>query len=157
MEPEQRHAGQRIVVGVDGSEQSGLALRWAARLADGLGARIEAIMAWHFPAGSAWGFPEGWNPEHDARTSLAGTIDAVFGTDPPAGLRQLVYQGMPAKVLLDASAGARMLIVGSRGHGGFAGLLLGSVSSAVAEHAHCPVLVVHPDRSEDGDGKGERQ
>lgn len=145
MSPETHPADPRIVVGVDGSEQSELALRWAARLAPSLDARIEAVVAWHFPLGYIWAMPEdNWTPEDDARRIVAASVGAVFGSDPPATLQMLVCQGMPAKVLKDASVGARMLIVGSRGHGGFAGLLLGSVSSTVAEHAHCPVLVVHP-------------
>jgi nucleotide-binding universal stress UspA family protein len=58
----------------------------------------------------------------------------------------VVREGNPAHVLLESSAGAMMLVVGSRGRGGFAGLILGSVSAAVAEHASCPVLVVHGDK-----------
>lgn len=134
----------RIVVGVDGSEQSQLALRWAAQLAPCLDCQIEAVIAWRFPAGYTFGIPDGWDPEHDARRRLEDAVDATFDDGRPVGLQLLVRDGMPAKVLLDAAVGARMLIVGSRGHGGFMGLLLGSVSSAVAEHAHCPVLVVHP-------------
>ena len=61
----------------------------------------------------------------------------------PARLQATVADGSPAKTLLQISEGARMLVVGSRGHGGFTGLLLGSVSAACTEHAHCPVLVVH--------------
>jgi nucleotide-binding universal stress UspA family protein len=61
-------------------------------------------------------------------------------------LRLVLRQGLPAKVLLDESRGATMLIVGSRGHGGFAGLLLGSVSANCAEHATSPVMVIHGDR-----------
>jgi nucleotide-binding universal stress UspA family protein len=60
---------------------------------------------------------------------------------PGAGERRIVVGA--AKVLIDASQGATMLVVGSRGHGGFAGLLLGSVSANVAEHASCPVLIIH--------------
>ena len=60
-------------------------------------------------------------------------------------MNQYLYEGNAAKVLLEASEGARMLVVGSRGHGGFSGLLLGSVSAACAEHARCPVVVVHGD------------
>ena len=58
----------------------------------------------------------------------------------------LVQEGLPAKVPLDESKGATMLIVGSRGHGGFSGMLLGSVSANCAEHATCPMLVIHGDR-----------
>ena len=74
---------------------------------------------------------------------LDDTIRAVFGDQPPAGMQRQVIEGGAAKVLLEASAGGMMLVVGSRGHGGFAGLLLGSVSAIVAEHASCPVFIVH--------------
>lgn len=141
-EPQQKPTG--IVVGVDGSEQSQLALHWAAQLAPCLDCRIEAVIAWRFPSAYSFVIPDGWDPEHDAQCALEAAVDAAFGDGRPDGLRLLVRQGLPAKVLLDASVGARMLIVGSRGHGGFTGLLLGSVSSVVAEHAPCPVLVVHP-------------
>ena len=141
-EPQQRPT--RIVVGVDGSEQSQLALRWAAQLAPSLDCRIEAVIAWHFPSGDAFTIPDGVAPEHDAQSSLEDAVNATFGDDRPNGLELIVRRGLPAKVLLDAGVGARMLIVGSRGHGGFTGLLLGSVSYVVAEHAQCPVLVVHP-------------
>ena len=114
--------GPRIVVGVDGSEQSKLALRWAISISATTGATIEAVTAWHFPTSFGWGYTSDvWDPETDATKCLEGTVDETFGAERPAKLKLLVLQGLPAKVLLDASSGATMLIVGSRGHGGFAG------------------------------------
>ena len=136
--------GTRIVVGVDGSEQSNLALRWAASISTTTGASIDAVTVWHLPTSMGWGYASDvWNPEADAGKCLEETVDKIFGTNRPAGLRLLVRQGLPPNVLLDESEGALMLIVGSRGHGGFAGMLLGSVSANCAEHATCPVLVIH--------------
>jgi nucleotide-binding universal stress UspA family protein len=137
-------AGTRIVVGVDGSEQSKLALSWAVRISRTTGGSIDAVTAWHFPLNSGWGYvPDAWDPESDARKCLTDTVDEAFGAERPTGLRLLVREGLPAKVLLEEGNGATMLILGSRGHGGFSGLLLGSVSATCAEHATCPVLVVH--------------
>jgi nucleotide-binding universal stress UspA family protein len=142
----------RIVVGVDGSRDSEQALRWSARVAANLGARITVVTAWEFPASYGWAglAPSDWSPAQDMDRAVADTVAAVFGDQPPAGLTVEVRQGGAAKVLLDASADAVMLIVGSRGHGGFAGLLIGSVSASVAEHASCPVLVVHGDQPPPG-------
>jgi nucleotide-binding universal stress UspA family protein len=137
----------RVVVGVDGSKPSQRALRWGAYLAATFGAGLDAVSAWEFPSTYGWGqIPSDWDPDQDMSKALDATIKEVFGDQPPAGLRRLVNEGGAAKVLLDASRGAIMLVVGSRGHGGFAGLLLGSVSSNVAEHASCPVLVIHGDQ-----------
>jgi nucleotide-binding universal stress UspA family protein len=137
----------RIVVGVDGSPSSQQALRWGARAAAAFGAGLDAVTAWDLPAWYGYGsVPTDWDPAQDMRTTLDQTIQEVFGDQPPAGLRRLVSEGGAAKVLLDASQDAIMLVVGSRGHGGFAGLLLGSVSANVAEHASCPVLVIHGDQ-----------
>jgi nucleotide-binding universal stress UspA family protein len=139
--------GPRIVVGVDGSEQSKRALRWAMRISATTSASIDAVTAWHFPVGFGWGYTsDEWDPETDATKCLQDTVDEVFGAERPTGLRLLTRQGLPAQVLLDESRGATMLVVGSRGHGGFAGMLLGSVSASCAEHAKCPVLVVHGDQ-----------
>jgi nucleotide-binding universal stress UspA family protein len=140
-----------IVVGVDGSQPSKQALRWAQFLAQVTNTTIEVVAAWQpFIAvggfGGPWAtMPADWNPVKDATTFLDATIDEVFGKERPAGLQITVREGNPAQVLLEASRSARMLVVGSRGHGGFSGLLLGSVSTACAEHASCPVLVLHGD------------
>ena len=131
----------RLVVGVDGSEPSEAALRWAARFLASNGGRIDAVIAWHLPPWAV-GDPA-WHPDQDAEKVLTETVDAVFGTEWPPGTRLIVREGNPAKVLLEESKGAELLVVGSRGHGGFAGLLLGSVSAKCAEHGTCPVLVVH--------------
>jgi nucleotide-binding universal stress UspA family protein len=134
----------RVVVGVDGSEQSKQALRWAAHYAATVGTCVDAVAAWQYPTGYGWSpVPLDWNPGQDIEKTLTETVDEVFGAQRPAGLRLTVREGNTAEVLLGASTGALLLVVGSRGHGGFAGLLLGSVSANVAEHANCPVLVIH--------------
>ncbi|WP_051479195.1 universal stress protein [Arthrobacter sp. H5] len=132
-----------IVVGVDGSPSSILALQWAARLVPTVGTTIRAVAAWQVPY-TYYEFPiSGWDPKSVAETILSESLSKAFVGYPPATVSALTRQGSPARVLLDESQGAQMLIVGSRGHGGFAALLLGSVSSAVAEHAQCPVLIAH--------------
>jgi nucleotide-binding universal stress UspA family protein len=134
----------KIVVGLDGSERSVAALRRAAALADALGARIHLVAVWQYPSIGAGAYPvdavlfESW-----ARDSIVEAKSKVWGANPPASLTTLVRNGSPARVLIEESRDADMLVVGSRGHGGFAGLMLGSVSMAVAEHGKCPVLVVH--------------
>ncbi len=140
--------GGRSVVGVDGSQHSQQALRWGAHLAAIFGARLDAVTAWEYPPSYGWApVSAEWNPGQDVEKVLDDTVRAVFADRPPAGLLRQVREGGAAKVLLDASVGAIMLVVGSRGHGGFAGLLLGSVSANVAEHASCPVLVIHGDQA----------
>jgi nucleotide-binding universal stress UspA family protein len=140
--------GKRIVVGVDGSGHSQDALRWGAHLAAIYGAQLDAVTAWEYPASYGWAsVPQGWNPGKDMQDVLQDTVHKVFGDSPPAGIKLHVGEGSAAKVLIEESVDATMLIVGSRGHGGFAGLLLGSVSANVAEHAECPVLIIHGDEA----------
>lgn len=135
------------MVGVDGSEPSKQALRWGLFLARTTGAGIDAVMAWMFPAlaASAGVWPAEWDPRQDAVDALHGTVTEVLGDRPPLPVREIVAEGGAARVLLEASRDARILVVGSRGHGGFTGLLLGSVSAACAEHGRGAVLVVHGD------------
>jgi nucleotide-binding universal stress UspA family protein len=138
---------RRIVVGVDGSRHSVEALRWAAYQASLLGARLNVVTAWEYPASFGWAaVPSDWDPAEDMEKVLQEAVRAAFGDEPPAGLELQVREGGAARVLLEACEGATMLVVGSRGHGGFAGLLLGSVSAGVAEHASCPVLIIHGER-----------
>lgn len=135
-----------IIVGIDGSDASIEALRYAASLAPAIGRSLTSMAVWDYPPFLYGGYYPvmDWAPEDDAvRVSTAASL-AVFGGEPPGWFTWRTRQGRPAKVLIDESAGAEMLVVGSRGHGGFAALLLGSVSAACAEHAHCPVLVIHP-------------
>lgn len=135
---------RRIVVGVDGSPASLDALRTAAKVAPVFDAELDAVIAWHYPVNNAMApMISEYDPAADAATVIRAAVDEAFAGRPPAGLRELRQEGHPARVLLDASAGAELLVVGSRGHGGFAGLLLGSVSAHCVEHARCPVLVVH--------------
>jgi nucleotide-binding universal stress UspA family protein len=138
----------RIVVGVDGSKHAANALRWAAELGALLNCDVEVVMAWVDPRQYLWSpgamfLDANLDPRRDAELAVEQTVKDVFGDNRPDELRTVVENGSPAKVLLDRSANARMLVVGSRGHGGFAGLLLGSVSSKCAEHSKRPVLVVH--------------
>ena len=141
-------AGGRIVVGVDGSRHSQDALRWSAHFAAIFGAQLEVVTAWEYPPSFGWAaIAPDWSPAEDMERALNDTVQAVFGDQPPAGMRLEVREGGAAKVLLEACKGAIMLVVGSRGHGGFAGLLLGSVSASVAEHSSCPVFIVHGDQA----------
>lgn len=134
----------RILIGVDGSAQSVAALQYAARLATALDVPLHAIAAWGYPLIEGYYDAREWSPEEDARTILAAAIETAFGDEPPARLTTEVVAKAPARALIDASAHAGMLVVGSRGRGGFVGLVLGSVSQSCAAHAHCPVLVIHP-------------
>lgn len=144
-------SGARIVVGVDGSASSITALRWAHRVGSALDLAIDAVSCWEFPAEYGVGLvPVAYNPEVDTSRVLADSLRTAFGAEVPAGLRSSTHQGHPAKVLIELSTGAEMLVVGSRGHGGFVGLLIGSVSAHCAEHARCPVVVVHEGIAHDG-------
>ncbi len=134
--------GDRIVVGVDGSAASISALRWAIRQGRLTGARVDAITAWRYPATFADPTLIDTNDyEDDARRIVTQSV-----TENPSGseveVRPLVMFGHPAQVLLDAADGADLLVVGSRGHGGFAEAMLGSVGQHLVHHAPCPVVII---------------
>ena len=136
-----------IVVGVDGSPGSRAALTWAAAEAADHGADLVVLNVWEHtllpPAGSV-SVSERYVPDPSQRTAddLLEVIKDELGPEPPVFVQPRVKQGSPAKVLIEESVGADLLVVGTRGHGGFAGLVLGSVSQHVAAYAKCPVTVV---------------
>ena len=144
-------AQRRIVVGVDGSEPSKAALAWAVRQGEQTGARVEAVFAWDFPAVFGVVSAGVFDFVGLAAHVLADTITEVGN---PARVHPRVLRGHAAQVLIDASAGADLLVVGSRGHGGFAGVLLGSVSQHCVHHAPCPVVVIRGTQAAAG---GRRQ
>ena len=135
---------KRIVVGVDGSPSSIHALEWAIRQAELTGDVIDAVNAWHFP--HDYGMPVGDLPDFaglGAETLDKAIAEARNATGQAAAeIHPHVVEGNPAQALLDLAKGADLLVVGSRGHGGFTGALLGSVSQHVVHHAPCPVVVV---------------
>jgi nucleotide-binding universal stress UspA family protein len=135
----------RIVVGVDGSKASKDALAWAARQAQLTGARLQVIMTWHVPT-AAYGapipLPTDYDFISDSEHELAQVIHEVLGDHPGVDVSAVVLEGHPATRLIEASAGAELVVVGSRGHGAFTGMLLGSVSEHCVSHASCPVVVV---------------
>ncbi|THJ67465.1 universal stress protein [Arthrobacter echini] len=132
-----------IVVGVDGSASSVAALQLAASLMPLAGEVIHAVAAWQQPFVLSPYTPMEWNYEEVSQRALDQALTDAFPDGGPAGLESRTVQGAPAPVLIEESKHASMVVVGSRGLGGFAGLLLGSVSSAVAERVSCPVLVSH--------------
>ena len=140
-------AGRPIVVGVDGSESSLQALEHAARQAELTGAALEAIMTWDLPVTYGWfpQIPADWNPQADVTKSLDTIVERLRQSHPHITAHSRVAQGHPAPVLIEASRGAELLVLGCRGHGEFAGMLLGSVSEHCVTHAHCPVLIVRGD------------
>ena len=131
---------RRIVVGVDGSVPSKAALAWAVKQARLTGATVEAVIAWELPA--TYGYPVPVPSDIDygglAAEVLADAIAEVSSPGEPVKVRSTVAEGSAARVLLDASAGADLLVVGSRGHGGFVEALLGSVGQHCVHHATCP-------------------
>jgi nucleotide-binding universal stress UspA family protein len=138
----------QIVVGVDGSPSSQAALQWAADQAVRTGAGVEVVIAWEYPSLAA-GF--GWVPNAMITSNqyreytekvVADAISKVTGPGSSVRFSTRVGEGNAAQILLDAAVSAELLVVGSRGHGTFAGAVLGSVSQRVAHHAPCPVVVV---------------
>ncbi|MEV3936796.1 universal stress protein [Glycomyces sp. NPDC049804] len=135
---------ERVMVGIDGSPTSLRALRWALRYAERTGARIEAVHAWQIP--TSYGAPVAVLPGEDfaatAERALNAAVDRELSGRENLDVERVAEMGYPPKVLVERSKTADLLVVGSRGRGGFAGTFLGSVSLHCVAHAACPVVVV---------------
>lgn len=135
----------RIVVGVDGSPGSGEALRWAIDEARRRDAIVEVVHAWHYPyvdlsMVSAYAAID----PRELHAAAQDLVNRVIGEAHVGDVvvRGEVIEGPAAPALVECAKGADLLVVGSRGRGGFGGLLLGSVSQQVAHHAPCPLVIV---------------
>lgn len=147
--------GGRLVVGVDGSKTASSAVRWAAREATLRGAKLDLVSAWEVSAPSV-GFGLGLAEisdemlkglEQNAEEIVVTAAGVARDASPDIEIETRTVEGQPAEVLVEAARDADLLVVGSRGMGGFRGLLLGSVSQQCAHHATCPVVIVrhaHP-------------
>jgi nucleotide-binding universal stress UspA family protein len=136
----------RIVVGVDDSPQAAAALEWALDEARLRKASVEVVHTWLFPLmGDLPGAAVDTlvhDLEQGAAEVLNRVVDDVAGPDPGVPIERRVVEGGAAAILVDVAVGADLLVVGSRGRGGFKGLLLGSVAQQCLHHAPCPVVVV---------------
>lgn len=148
-----RHTGGRVVVGVDGSTGSLDALRYAAAVAHWQHWTLHIVHTWHINYPIAPYVLDYSEMEKAAQEAAEQTVrDAekqVLGDNCPLEVRRTIEEAPPARALIEASEGADLLVVGSRGRGGFSSLALGSVGQACVHHAHCPVLIVRPHSRED--------
>ncbi len=133
---------RRIVVGIDGSDASLAALEWAARQAEFIDASLHVVAAWEWPTSFGWSLiPEGFDPAGDAKGMIDPLITALRAAHPRIDVVAKIVEGHPAPVLIQESSGAELLVVGSRGHGEFVGMLIGSTSEHCVANARCPVVV----------------
>lgn len=146
----------RIVVGVDGSPGSVEALRWAAEEAQVRGTSVRAIYAWTYPLflgapmETIGPLPERAEFLQEGERVLDDATREAFDGDPGVEVAREVVEAPPARALVKASHDADLLVVGSRGHGGFRELLLGSVSHQCVLHSSCPVVIIPHARTEHG-------
>jgi nucleotide-binding universal stress UspA family protein len=137
-----------VAVGVDGSEESVAALRWAVRYAAATGASVRAILAWHYPTAASVP-PVGHAPpsvtrevEEREAAALAEAVAKAALDGPAEPIESEIRYGHPAQVLIEESRHADLLVVGKSGHGAFVGMLVGSVTQHCVAAAECPVVVV---------------
>ena len=145
-------AANRIVVGVEGSDGSRAALRWAideARVRSSTVVVVTAYLPTYVPAAPDYGYvpldaPDLVDEVRKMQDELVAEALLLDG-GPPVPFEQHLLEGRAAETLITASQDASLLVVGNRGRGGFRGLLLGSVSQHTAHHASCPVVIVRSD------------
>ncbi|HZG98475.1 MAG TPA: universal stress protein [Nocardioidaceae bacterium] len=138
-----------IIVGVDGSDTSKAALQWAYGEACHHGAALTVVSTWKrptLPMSPPYGHTTDEGYQDQPKTTALAVLDNFIADlephTPAVDVRTSIEEGSPAKVLIERSQGADLLVVGSRGLEGFTGMLLGSVSQHLVAHAHCPVVVV---------------
>jgi nucleotide-binding universal stress UspA family protein len=141
----------RIVVGVDGSPGSIAALQWALEEGRRRSATVDVVHAWLTPSvgdvsGMAMAAIDQREVERSEQQLLDRAILAAGPTPDDVVLNPMLVRGPAAAALLETAKGADLLVVGSRGHGGFVGLLLGSVSQQCTHHSPCPVVIIPPAR-----------
>ncbi len=143
-DPSYESAEPRLVVGIDGSAGSARALRWALREARLRSAAVEAVFAWHYPSlhAGAPGPTDKYQTAADQLVASATSWASQWGSD--VAFHASARGGATVPELMESSAGADLLVVGSQGRGGFHDALLGSVAHQAARHATCPVVVVRP-------------
>lgn len=142
------NSGFVAVVGVDGSANSRAALDWAiGHVHQQGGGVVRAVMSWSYPPMAAAGYPLGGGlPPAEAMSeatdaALEELVAGIVLTDDVV-IEPVVREGAAASAVIAEAEGADVVVVGKRGHGGFLGLLLGSVATQVANHAPCPVVIV---------------
>jgi nucleotide-binding universal stress UspA family protein len=148
-----------IVVGVDRSEGAKAALRFALQEAQLRRAKLRVVHAWQYGtigiAGTESFYPAVGADLSEVRDAAEQALEATLHDALPdtdsVEIERRVVEGRPAGVLVNESSDADLIVVGSRGHGGFTGLLLGSVSQQVSHHAECPVVIVHSSEVDGGD------
>jgi nucleotide-binding universal stress UspA family protein len=134
-----------LLVGFDGSASASAALATAVRMAPSLGRPGHLVVVWDYPTliyGDVYSPEIDARPEEDAEEIRSVAVAEALGGDVPEWFTSSTQRGRPARTLIELSKQAEIVVVGSRGHGGFTGLLLGSVSSALVSHAKCSVLIV---------------
>lgn len=136
----------KIVVGVDGSEPSKAALRWALRQAELTGGWVSAVISWDAPPIYGWeAAPSREDLNSDSAHILGEVIAEVTSGHSDISIEREIVNGHPAKALLSSAEGAEGLVLGNRGRGGFTKALLGSVTAYVTHHATCPITVIRPE------------
>ncbi|MBK0869192.1 MAG: universal stress protein [Saccharopolyspora sp.] len=134
---------QTVVAGIDGSDESQRALRWAAEYVQKVGGLVHAVSVWHQPVQFGYRLPTSDSElEQRARQQLDKVAEAVRAEFPSVDIRERLIRGHVVDELVGLSPQADMMVLGNKGHGAFTGMMVGSVALKLVHHARCPVLVV---------------